>query len=61
MKHYLIKESDQLKIMQVAPELEESFLQRYAGKIITSSWSIQGVIERYSALLNFMACNGSQH
>jgi hypothetical protein len=43
---------EDLKIMQVRPELEEAFLQEYAGRIIAEGNSIQEAIIKFSEKLN---------
>jgi hypothetical protein len=42
---------EDLKIMQVRPELEEAFLKEYAGRIIAEGNSIQEAIIRFSEKL----------
>lgn len=52
---YIVKDNEEMKIITVPPELESTFLDKYEGKIITHSYSITGVLEKYSALLNYLA------
>ena len=59
MKSYIVSNSpcvlvggEDLKIMQVRPELEEAFLQEYAGRIIAEGNSIQEALIRFSEKLN---------
>ena len=41
MRTYLVKEDDQLRLIQVQPEQEEYFQAEYAGMILLSGDSIQ--------------------
>jgi hypothetical protein len=47
MKTYIVKEENQLKIIQVKPELEEAFQAHYAGTILFSGDSIQDVLTQF--------------
>jgi hypothetical protein len=44
--------SEDLKLMQVRPELEAAFLKEYEGRIIASGSSIQDVLIKYNLLIN---------
>ena len=56
MKVYITKETGgELVIVKVQPEQEAAFLDEHADKVIVSSYSVAGVIEKYSALLNYLA------
>ena len=59
MKIYIVTENpctlvgvEDLKIMQVRPELEAAFLKEYAGRIIVSGSSIQDVIIKFGQHVN---------
>ena len=47
MKTYIVKEKDELKIIQVEPELEEAFQARYGGMVLFSGNSIQDVLIQF--------------
>ena len=47
MKTYIVKEKDELKIIQVKPELEEAFQTRYGGMVLFSGDSIQDVLIQF--------------
>jgi hypothetical protein len=47
MQTYIVKESDQLKLIQVRPELEEAFHAQYDGKILFAGGSIQDVLIQF--------------
>ena len=47
MQTYIVKEEDQLKIIQVRPELEDAFQAQYAGKVLFSGDSIQDVLIQF--------------
>ena len=47
MKTYIVKEKDELKIIQVRPELEEAFQEQYGGMILFSGDSIQDVLIQF--------------
>ena len=59
MKVYIVTENpcalvgcEDLKLMQVQPEMEAAFLKEYAGRIIASGSSIQNVLIQYNQLIN---------
>lgn len=47
MRTYIVKENDQLKLIQVRPELEEAFQAEYAGKVLFAGDSIQDVLIQF--------------
>jgi hypothetical protein len=47
MRTYIVKIEDQLKLIQVRPELEEAFQTEYAGRILFSGDSIQDVLIQF--------------
>jgi hypothetical protein len=47
MRTYIVKENDQLKLIQVPPELEEAFHGQYDGKILFAGESIQDVLIQF--------------
>jgi hypothetical protein len=47
MKTYIVKEKDELKIIQVKPELEEAFQAQYGGMVLFSGDSIQDVLIQF--------------
>ena len=47
MKTYIVKEENELKIIQVRPELEEAFQQQYGGMVLFSGDSIQDVLIQF--------------
>ena len=47
MRTYIVKESDQFKLIQVRPELEEAFQAEYAGKVLFAGDSIQDVLIQF--------------
>jgi hypothetical protein len=47
MRTYLVKEADQLELIQVTPELEEAFQAMYASKILLAGDSIQEVLIQF--------------
>lgn len=47
MKTYIVKEKDELKIIQVSPELEEAFQARYGSMVLFSGNSIQDVLIQF--------------
>jgi len=47
MQTYIVKEEDQLKIIQVRPELEDAFQAQYADKVLFSGDSIQDVLIQF--------------
>jgi hypothetical protein len=51
MRTYLVKEEDQLKLIQVTPELEEAFNAAYAGEILFAGDSIQDVLTQFGETL----------
>lgn len=48
MQTYIVKEEDQLKIIQVRPELEAAFQAQYGDKVLFSGNSIQDVLIQFS-------------
>ena len=47
MRTYLVKDDDQLKLIQVTPELEEAFQAHYASNILFAGDSIQEVLIQF--------------
>ena len=47
MRTYLVKEENQLKLIQVRPELEAAFQQQYADMVLFSGDSIQDVLTQF--------------
>ena len=47
MRTYLVKEDDQLELIQVQPDLEGAFQDLYAGKILFAGDSIQEVLIQF--------------
>ncbi len=47
MKTYIVKEENELKIIQVKPELEEVFQEQYGGMVLFSGDSIQDVLIQF--------------
>jgi len=47
MRTYIVKEDDQLKLIQVRPELEKYFHAEYAGMILFAGDSIQDVLIQF--------------
>jgi|SRR6185437_1168955 len=47
MRTYIVKEDDQLKLIQVRPELEEAFHAEYSDKVLFSGDSIQDVLIQF--------------
>lgn len=47
MRTYLVKEDDQLQLIQVRPDLEETFHAQYDGKILFAGDSIQDVLIQF--------------
>ncbi len=47
MKTYIVKEENELKIIQVKPELEEAFQAQYAGMILFCGDSITDVLIQF--------------
>jgi len=47
MRTYLVKEDDQLRLIQVRPEQEEYFHTEYAGMILFAGDSIQDVLIQF--------------
>jgi hypothetical protein len=52
MKSYIVKQNDELKIMQVKPKVEAAFLEQYKGCIMAEGNNIQEVIIKFSKLMN---------
>ena len=51
MRTYLVKEEDQLELIQVTPELENAFNATDAGKILFTGDSIQDVLTQFGESL----------
>jgi hypothetical protein len=47
MRTFIVKENDQLKLIQVRPELEKAFQAEYADKILFAGDSIQDVLIQF--------------
>jgi hypothetical protein len=47
MRTYIVKESDQLKLIQVQPGLEKAFQAEYADNILFAGDSIQDVLIQF--------------
>jgi hypothetical protein len=47
MKTYLVNDENKLKLIQVPPELDETFHNQYDGKILITGDCVQDVLIRF--------------